>query len=258
MAICPAGHDSASDDFCEVCGVLIAAQPSLGLAQPSLAQPSLGLAPTVQAPGLPAPVPAESCPECGATRAGQFCESCGHDFAGPAASAPAPVPAPPASVPLPSAPVPLPPPPLSPSTWAAVVTADRGYYEGVLAASGAVAADIPFPAYCPERRFPLDGSEVRVGRRSVTRGLEPEIDLTGPPADPGISRLHVVLLRAPDGSWSAVDPGSENGTLLNGAEIPPNRPVKLRDGDRLHLGAWTQLTIAAVPARPGDAATGQS
>jgi hypothetical protein len=132
--------------------------------------------------------------------------------------------------------------------WTAVVTADRAYYDSVLAASGEAAADIVFPAYCPERRFPLDGNEIRVGRRSVTRGIEPEIDLTGPPADPGISRLHVVLLRGQDGSWSAVDPGSENGTLVNGTEIPENRPVPLRDGDRIHLGAWTQLTLTAAPA----------
>jgi pSer/pThr/pTyr-binding forkhead associated (FHA) protein len=132
-----------------------------------------------------------------------------------------------------------------------VVTADRDYYDSVLAASDGAAADIVFPPYCPERRFPLDGSEIRVGRRSVTRGIEPEIDLTGPPADPGISRLHIVLLRGQDGTWSAVDPGSENGTLVNGTEIPENRPVPLHDGDRIHLGAWTQLTITATPAPAG-------
>jgi pSer/pThr/pTyr-binding forkhead associated (FHA) protein len=128
-----------------------------------------------------------------------------------------------------------------------VVTADPDYFASVIAASGLEPADaISFPAYCPERRFPLDGTEVRVGRRSVSRGLVPEIDLTGPPSDPGVSRLHVVLLRAADGTWTALDPGSENGTLLNGAELPPDQPVPLHDGDRIHLGAWTQLTISAT------------
>ena len=32
MAICPNGHDSASDDFCDVCGMRIAASPSPGSA----------------------------------------------------------------------------------------------------------------------------------------------------------------------------------------------------------------------------------
>ena len=124
-----------------------------------------------------------------------------------------------------------------------MVTADRDYYETVQAAGGPDAATITFPAYCPERRFRLSGAEVRIGRRSVSRGIDPEIDLTGPPADPGVSRLHAVLVASPDGTWSLVDPGSENGTLLNGTEVPQGTAVPLHDGDRIHLGAWTALTI---------------
>ena len=30
MAICPNGHDSASDDFCDVCGMRIGGSPSSG------------------------------------------------------------------------------------------------------------------------------------------------------------------------------------------------------------------------------------
>ncbi len=130
-------------------------------------------------------------------------------------------------------------------TWTAVVTADRDYFETVQGASGPDAAAISFPAYCPERRFRLSGTEVRVGRRSVSRGIDPEIDLTGPPADPGVSRLHAVLVAAPDGTWSVVDPGSANGTFVNGDEIPQGKAVPLRDGDRIHLGAWTALTITS-------------
>jgi len=129
------------------------------------------------------------------------------------------------------------------TAWVAVVTADRAYYDSILAAGGPDADAIGFPAYCPERRFPLSGAEVRVGRRSVSRGIDPEIDLTGPPADPGVSRLHMVLVGSPDGTWSVVDPGSENGTLVNGSEIRHGEAVPLHDGDRIHLGAWTALTI---------------
>jgi pSer/pThr/pTyr-binding forkhead associated (FHA) protein len=84
---------------------------------------------------------------------------------------------------------------------------------------------------------------MRIGRRSRTRGLAPEIDLTGPPADPGISRLHAVLVSAPDGGWAVLDPGSANGTLLNGIEIPIGDHIPLRDGDRINLGAWTAITV---------------
>ena len=85
-------------------------------------------------------------------------------------------------------------------TWTAVVSADRAYHESVQAASGPDAASVPFPGYYAERRFRLTGSQMRIGRRSVSRGIDPEIDLTGPPADPGISRLHAVLIAVPDGS----------------------------------------------------------
>ena len=151
------------------------------------------------------------CPRCGAPRAAQFCEVCGYDFPGPGPG-PGRDPVPAASDEPPAV-----------GAWAAVVTADQAYYESVQAAGGPDADAISFPAYCPQRRFPLSGIEVRVGRRSAHSGIDPEIDLAGPPADPGVSRLHAVLIRAADGTWSVVDPGSANGTLVNGAEIACRR-----------------------------------
>ena len=259
MATCPSGHESASDDYCDVCGTLIG---------------TAVLTPFVQAPGsTPGQAPdgvspaQGGCPRCGVPRVGQFCESCGFDFnaAGPdeaaAARPPLPQTGPPAQAPPPpltAPPKPVPPVPPAPSVpsvpsatpvngagWTIVVTADRAYYDSVQDAGGPDAGAIGFPAYCPERRFHLAGTEVRVGRRSESRGIHPEIDLTGPPADPGVSRLHVVLVGAPDGTWSVVDPGSANGTLVNGDEIPAGETVPLRDGDVIHLGAWTALRVTS-------------
>jgi pSer/pThr/pTyr-binding forkhead associated (FHA) protein len=102
---------------------------------------------------------------------------------------------------------------------------------------------VAFPADTNERRIPLAGKQMRIGRRSVTRDLEPEIDLAEPPADPGISRLHAVLIAAPDGTWAVLDPGSANGTLLNGREITTGYLITLHDGDRINLGAWTVITV---------------
>jgi pSer/pThr/pTyr-binding forkhead associated (FHA) protein len=129
------------------------------------------------------------------------------------------------------------------ATWTAVVGADRAYYEQVQAVTGPEGAAVTFPSYCAERRFQLVGNQMRIGRRSVSRGLAPEIDLTGPPADPGISRLHAVLIAMPDGSWAVLDPGSANGTLVNGSEIGVGDQVALHDGDRINLGAWTAITV---------------
>lgn len=279
MAICPSGHESASDDFCDVCGLSIGAPPLSSIDAGAPLTPAASGAPGAGAT-LAAPA-GGVCPRCGTAQTGQFCEDCGYNFAvgGASYAPPPPAYAPPSSPPdypggpgypgspayPPSAPAPAyqsaPGAPASPfpgressvvrgngtaqptGAWWAVVTADRDYFDSVQAASGPEAAGIGFPAYCPERRFRLSGTEVRIGRRSASRGIEPEIDLTGPPSDPGISRLHAVLLPAPDGSWSVLDPGSANGTLVNGAEIRQDQPVPLHDGDRINLGAWTLVTI---------------
>ena len=126
-----------------------------------------------------------------------------------------------------------------------MVSADRRYYDSVIAQGGPDAARIVFPAYCPERHFPLNGGQVRIGRRSRSRGIFPEIDLSGPPEDPGISHLHAVLVAQPDGSWTLIDPGSANGTKINDATDPiaTNVPVPLTDGDRIYIGAWTVIQL---------------
>ena len=118
--------------------------------------------------------------------------------------------------------------PTAVGTWTAVVAADRAYYDSVRAVSDQDAASISLPAHVPERRFRLSGTEVRIGRRSVSRRIEPEIDLTGPPTDPGVSRLHAVLIAGPDRSWSVVDPGSPNGILVNGKDVPPGEAAPAR------------------------------
>ena len=134
-------------------------------------------------------------------------------------------------------------PKFTPVTWTARVASDRGYYERMRTMRGLPGQSIAFPAQLSERRHPLTGNQMRIGRRSAARDLEPEIDLAGPPPDPGISRLHAVLIAGPDGGWAVLDPGSANGTFLNGREIPKGDLIPLRSGDRINLGAWTVITV---------------
>lgn len=220
MPTCPNGHDSAATDYCDVCGVRLDA-PAHGVEASS---PALAPAQT-QASIL--------CPQCGAPGLIRFCEACG--FA--AGSQPS------ADVLTPDQETPTAGEGEQAAGWTAVITASRAHYETVLAGGGLDPNQVAFPDGYRERRIPLTGSQLRIGRRSVSKEVVPEIDLTGPPADPAISRLHAVLVAQPDGAWAVIDPGSENGTSVNGDEIAIGDLVPLRPGDVICVGAWTAITI---------------
>jgi FHA domain/Double zinc ribbon len=254
-AICPNGHLSDTADYCDQCGAKIGGDPTAAAPPPA---------------GAPAVSEASSgttkaCPACGAPNAegDKFCEVCGYDMAlgAPGASSPAPAPvgapapaeaapaAPPvaAGSPAPAAPAssPFSTPAvasgraLAAPTWQAVVVADRDYYDRMQA------EEIPFPAVYPDRVFSLTTLRAVIGRRSTSRGINPEIDLSGAPEDPGVSHMHAVLVGSPEGGWTLIDPGSANGTFLNDSTDPidTNRAVPVSDGDRIHMGAWTTLTL---------------
>jgi FHA domain-containing protein len=223
MPSCPSGHDSTSTDFCDVCGLAI------GGAAPT------ATAPTEATPSVPE-LPAELCPVCGEPRTGRFCEGCSYDFVAGASKAPVVNQA----VAEPVAPIAP-----TPEQWSLLVTADREYFDAVRQQDGPDVPTITFPTYCPDREFTLAGQEVRIGRTSRSRGMVPEVDLTGPPQDPGVSHLHAVLLAQGDGGWAVVDPGSTNGTTINDdlEPIANDVAVPVKDGDRIHVGAWTTLTV---------------
>jgi hypothetical protein len=58
-----------------------------------------------------------------------------------------------------------------------------------------------------------------------------------------------LLVHQSDGAWTVVDCHSTNGTYLNDDSDPIScdEPVALREGDQLHLGAWTTITLRSVP-----------
>ncbi|MGW2176513.1 FHA domain-containing protein [Streptomyces sp. NPDC001732] len=132
-----------------------------------------------------------------------------------------------------------------PASWTATVAPDREYFLAMMQRSGPEATGLNLPAYSPEQQLPLSGNQVTIGRRRHSTGESPDIDLSVPPEDPGVSHQHAVLVQQPDGGWAVVDQNSTNGTTLNGAEDPiqPYVPVPLKDGDRVHIGAWTTITI---------------
>jgi hypothetical protein len=125
-----------------------------------------------------------------------------------------------------------------------VVNADADYYAAQVERGDILESEFPFPKYPHERAFSFADGPVRIGRASASRGISPEIDLTGPPLDPAVSHLHAQLLRHEEG-WVVVDLGSANGTRLNDAEEPleAETEIPVKQGDRIHLGVWTTITV---------------
>lgn len=215
MPTCVEGHQSTATDYCDVCGAAI--ENASAAAVPATPEPA-----------------AKACPACGVPTVGRFCESCGHDSALPAPPAPlAEAAAQPESDPAVVAAAP----------WTVTVAADRDFYERVLKRDGP--DTVAFPDYFPFRRIPLRGDTVLIGRSKPEQGIEPEIDLGVRPADRGVSSQHAVLRMTATG-LTITDLGSTNGTTLNGSEelLAPDVEVPLADGDRIHVGAWTTITVA--------------
>jgi hypothetical protein len=156
------------------------------------------------------PSPRTSCWQCGAARLGdeRFCETCGHDHAMSA-------------------------------IWSVEVSADRAYYER----SGSA---IPFPSGRAPLVLVFEADHIMVGRRSESRGITPDVDLSGELGDPGVSHKHVDIRRdGSSGAFWVVDLDSTNGTTVTDVEqsIEPHQPKLVNPDARIHIGAWTTIRI---------------
>ena len=80
------------------------------------------------------------------------------------------------------------------------------------------------------------------GGTSLGRAAESSIPLD----DITVSRHHALVTIDADGGVSITDEGSSNGTFINGAIIPPNRPMPLQDGDRIQLGTTVILKLVRL------------
>lgn len=169
------------------------------------------------------------------------------DTAGVAASTPvAPAPsAPAASTPAPSAPAlgdrsaDANPAPALDEPWVAEVWIDPDWY-----------ADQGSTERMPSPGLPtvivLRHTSSLIGRASRSRGIAPDIDISG---DPGVSRRHAQLTT--DGSrWFLEDLGSANGTYLAAATgslptepVSEGRKQEIAPGEQVYLGAWTRIVI---------------
>ncbi len=85
------------------------------------------------------------------------------------------------------------------------------------------------------------GSMVTVGRASTN-----DICLE----DPTVSKVHAALVF--DGArWTIVDPGSKNGTYLNGHRAQPKRAMRIDDGSHISFGNTVAARFYLPPSLLG-------
>ncbi|MBL8940647.1 MAG: FHA domain-containing protein [Archangium sp.] len=100
------------------------------------------------------------------------------------------------------------------------------------------------------QEFPLSGDEVTIGRAA---------DATVSVPDTSVSRKHALLRKTEEG-WAISDLGSGNGTMVNGEQVPEERPlanddvITLGDSEFQFVdgagGAVADSTLAPAPRRP--------
>ncbi len=269
---CANGHDSAAADYCDKCGVKIDGPGSssvgpvgsVGSVAPAVASvgPVSPATPTVatespaaptgpKAAGFDVATTAGTCPNCNGVKDGFsiFCEDCGYDFvtgivspdrAGAVGESVGSSGSSASSSTVPS---------VSTSPGATVinqagsrmivVATDRAQFDRVGDAT------VVFPVGVADRVAELNADRALIGRKSTSRNIHPEVDLSLTPEDVAVSRQHAEIVRAADGTFTVTDLGSSNGTFLNGsaAAMSPNTPMPLANGDSISVGAWTTLTL---------------
>jgi hypothetical protein len=243
-AVCPNGHTSAAEDFCDTCGAKIDLENQPEPA-PAAAEPEAAVA----SPGPPEAPDQQVCPNCSApnTPDALFCEACGYDFTTGA---------------LPRGAAPKEPivdpdgsngstrtaatggsiAPAIPLEWVAEVWVDPDWY-------AVQEAEEPMPSPGLPAVVGLTSRSLLIGRVSPSRNIHPDIDCT---TDTGVSRRHAQLTT--DGQrWFVEDLGSSNGTFVGPASGPlPEDPIavgprtELDDDDRIYVGAWTRIVVRAA------------
>jgi ribosomal protein L40E len=239
IAICPVGHSSLAQDYCDVCGLPIdhdsAGQPTAPPASVASAAPNR-----------------QACPNCGADNSvdALFCENCGYDFT--TGTMPRSL-VPPGSPDVTRAdhgqPAPTIPAPTTgngstvspPATfdWVAEVWIDPAWYQDQQSPD-------PMPSPGLPVVVPLHSKSILIGRTSRSRNIHPQIDCE---SDSGVSRRQTQLTT--DGTrWWVEDLDSANGTFVAPATGPiPSDPIpvgikhQLATDDRIYIGAWTRIVI---------------
>lgn len=247
---CPAGHESASTDYCDTCGLAMGDPAVEAVDAPSTGNDAGHDHDTGQLPvSEPMPTSTGKCPNCRASNPANalFCEACGYDFTTGAIPRPADPSSSSLDLPAASDPsTPANPSPAPKDSWVAEVWIDPDWYADQQSTD-------PLPSPGLPSVVALRHSSILIGRTSRSRGISPDLDLG---SDSGISRRHAQLTT--DGKrWFVEDLGSSNGTYVGGSvgglpkdPIAVGKKREIDADDRVYLGAWTRLVIRK--AAPGE------
>jgi hypothetical protein len=278
-AVCPNGHTSEAEDYCDTCGSPIdaSAQPASGggvtasagdpASAPAAGAPTSGSSLDLDSPAAAATAPETAdpvapaalvCPHCQTENpdGALFCEACGYDFTTGA---------------MPRDPTAGPGDLADTEPEGETVGHASAGPAGAAGAAGAAAAasdgstgesttsfewlaevwvdpdwyqtqeaEDPCPSPGLPTIMPLRHRSVLLGRVSTSKNTHPEIDLS---SDPGVSRRHAQLTT--DGSrWFVEDLGSSNGTFVGPASGPlPQRAIAV--GPKTELGDDDRLYVGA-------------
>jgi pSer/pThr/pTyr-binding forkhead associated (FHA) protein len=135
-------------------------------------------------------------------------------------------------------------------TWEAIVEANRAFYIFNHAIFDFDEGEFPFPGSYSPRVIPLTKTTTMIGRRGRDQSSHPDIDLREAPEDRLVSHEHAVLELQADGLYSVTD-RSTNGTFVNADTKPAKQgvPIRINDGDRIYVGAWTRILFRAHKRR---------
>ena len=225
---CPAGHESAATDYCDICGEAM---------DPAASRDSVATAtesPDASAGATGVPTEGDPpCPNCGIPNPPEalFCENCGYDHttgAMPRREDPAASTAPDTNT-----------SPALAKAWVAEVWIDPQWY-------AAQESPDPLPSPGLPAVVVLKHTSLLIGRTSVSRGITPDIDCGN---DNGVSRRHAQLTT--DGTrWFVEDLQSSNGTFVGDATgTPPTSPiaigrkVEVAEDARIYVGSWTRIVL---------------
>jgi hypothetical protein len=237
---CPKGHVSSDADYCSECGALIG-QSNISKAESAPAAVSAGSE--------------EICPDCGTPRTlgARFCEVCRHDFQdNKSGVAEAIVASQKGIVETKQEPKPELQPIEAPNSTVSKKIIDiieKDELAVLEKLNVIISVDKDKAASCNietaikpdsvDRVFPLDLDENLIGRRSINKGIYPEIEIN----DPGVSHRHLKFIKEVDGSFAVLELGSSNGTELNGTILEPGIHTTVKAGDELTIGIWTKLKL---------------